>query len=77
MQNSRESSDLKQIQSLSLYSASITDAGLQYIANMPVLKKLRMYGSTQISDDGLEWLKHTKPDLTIELPSAMPHRSST
>ena len=34
-------SDLEQIQSLSLYSASITDAGLQYIANMPVLKKLR------------------------------------
>ncbi len=60
-------SELQQIQSMSLYAASITDDGLRHLERMPALKKLLLVGASQISDDGLERLKRVKPNLEIDL----------
>jgi len=61
-------SELKRIQSLSLYATSITDDGLRHLENMPALKELWMIEASKVTDDGLERLRRAKPDLQIDLP---------
>ncbi len=61
-------SGLRKVESLAFDGHAITDEGLRHLETMPVLRKLRMFSVSKISDDALERLRRTRSDLEIELP---------
>ena len=58
---------LPQLEEFHIGSAQVTDEGLQHLAQSKSLKKLAISGLKKVTDAGIEQLKKSRPELTIEV----------
>lgn len=63
----KQLAQLPVLEELKIGSAIVTDEGLQSLASAKSLKKLSLTGLKNVTSDGIDQLRKTRPDLNIEV----------
>lgn len=58
---------LSQLEEFRIGNAQVTDEGLRHLARSKSLKKLSISGLKKVTEAGIEKLKESRPELTVEV----------